>query len=171
MTLLMVLGGLPGTGKTTIARQLAVRRSAAYLRIDAIEQAIRRAGLAGQDLGPAGYVVAYALAQSNLANGVTVVADCVNPVRESREGWRQIAARAGVRIVEIEILCSDPAEHRRRLEARAADIEGLILPTWQEVLTREYQPWDAPHLRIDTARLSPDEAVDLIERHISAYAL
>ncbi|MBW4052904.1 MAG: hypothetical protein HIU85_15860 [Proteobacteria bacterium] len=30
MTLLLVLGGLPGTGKMTIARQLAVRRSDEY---------------------------------------------------------------------------------------------------------------------------------------------
>jgi len=35
-------------------------------------------------IGPAGYFVANALAASNLANGVAVVADCVNPVEESR---------------------------------------------------------------------------------------
>jgi hypothetical protein len=40
--MLIVFGGLPGTGKTTISRAVAARRLATYLRIDAIEQAMRR---------------------------------------------------------------------------------------------------------------------------------
>lgn len=113
--MLIVFGGLPGTGKSTIARALATRRRATYLRIDVIEQAIRAAhpNLA---IGPAGYVVANALAESNLANRQLVVADCVNPVRESREGWRRVAARAQTPLIEVELVCSDLAEHRRRVE-------------------------------------------------------
>lgn len=168
LTMLVVFGGLPGTGKTTIARKMAARWSAVYLRIDVIEQAIRAAGVLAADVGPAGYLAANALAASNLANGLAVVADCVNPVRESREAWRQTAAGAGASIVEIEIICSDAAEHRRRVETRQTDVEGLILPTWQEVLERDYTPWAEPHWVIDTAGLTPDEALAIIERHMAA---
>ncbi len=66
--MLVVVGGLPGTGKTTIARAVAARLSAVYLRIDVIEQAIRSA-MPGVRVGPAGYIVANALAASNLATG------------------------------------------------------------------------------------------------------
>ena len=52
--------------------------------------------------------------------------------------------------VEIEIVCSDELEHRRRVETRMADIAGHILPTWQEVCEREYEPWQAG-VAIDTA--------------------
>lgn len=166
--MLVVFGGLPGTGKTTIARQTAARWSAAYLRIDAIEQAIRQAGVLAADVGPAGYVVANALAASNLANGLAVVADCVNPVRETREGWRSAAATAGARIIEIEVVCSDRDEHRRRIEARRSDIDGLALPGWQDVLEREYAPWEEPHLVIDTAGTTPAQAIALIEQHMAA---
>jgi predicted kinase len=39
--MLIIFGGLPGTGKTTIARALAHQIGAVHLRIDSIEQAIR----------------------------------------------------------------------------------------------------------------------------------
>jgi predicted kinase len=41
---LIILAGLPGTGKTTIARLLARRLGAVHVRIDSIEQAIRDSG-------------------------------------------------------------------------------------------------------------------------------
>jgi len=162
--MLVVFGGLPGTGKTTIARQIAARHSATYLRIDEVEQAIRAAGVLSGDIGPAGYLVANALAASNLASGLTVVVDCVNPIKESRQGWRETAARAQTRLIEIEVVCSDLAEHRRRVETREPDIHGLILPSWQAVLERNYSPWEEPHLIVDTASLTPHEAIALVEQ-------
>ena len=67
--MLIVFGGLPGTGKTIISRMIAIRRAAIYLRIDAIEQAIRNSNVLAGDVGPAGYGVANVLAESNLAIG------------------------------------------------------------------------------------------------------
>jgi predicted kinase len=170
MNMLVVFGGLPGTGKTTIARRLAARLSGVYLRIDAIEQAIRLTADRAGDVGAAGYLAANAVAAANLANGLTVIADCVNPVRESREGWRATAARTHARILEIEIVCFDPAEHRRRIETRDTDIDGLILPTWDDVSRRDYEPWEEPHLVIDTASVTPDEAIATIERQMAALS-
>ena len=166
--MLIVFGGLPGTGKTTIARALAARQGATFLRIDIIEQALRAANVLAGDVGPAGYTVASALAAANLAIGQNVVADCVNPVPESRQSWRDTAARAGTKLLEIEIICSDQHEHRRRIEQRGTEIDGLVLPTWQQVQARNYAPWPEPHLIIDTAKLTADEAVALVERHWQA---
>lgn len=73
--------------KTTISRELSRRLGATYFRIDVIEQALWNAAVLTGDVGPAGYEVANALAACNLAVGRTVVADCVNPVAESRAGW------------------------------------------------------------------------------------
>lgn len=168
--MLVVFGGLPGVGKTTIARSVAIRRSAVYLRIDEIEQAIRASGVLAAEVGVSGYMVANALAASNLANGCVVVADCVNPVPESRQGWRTVAAGAKRPILSVEIVCSDPVEHHRRVEERRSDIAGLVPPTWQSVLAHGYVPWHEDRLVIDTAQVSAEEAVAIVERHIMAAA-
>jgi predicted kinase len=76
--MLVVFAGLPGSGKTTIAREVARRQGALYLRIDTIEQSIR-AGMPEGEIGVAGYAVALALARENLSVGQVVVADAVNP--------------------------------------------------------------------------------------------
>jgi predicted kinase len=168
--MLIVLGGLPGTGKTTIAREIVALAPAAYLRIDTIEQALRSASaLAGKmvgDVGPAGYIAAYALARSNLAWGQTVVADGVNPLPVTREAWRTVAADAAVPIVEVEIVCSDAAEHRRRVEQRSIDVPGLVRPTWACVREHDYQPWTTPRLVIDTATVDAREAAQAILSHL-----
>jgi predicted kinase len=119
--MLVVFAGLPGTGKTTVAQLVARQCGATYLRIDTIEQALRSANIVTDDIGPAGYVAAYALAEANLRLGQIVVADCVNPVAATRDAWRSVAASASFPMLDIEIICSDPVEHRRRVEGRTVD--------------------------------------------------
>ena len=48
--MLIIFGGLPGIGKTTIARELASQLGAIYVRIDSIEQAIRDSGTVSQPI-------------------------------------------------------------------------------------------------------------------------
>ena len=52
---LIVFSGLPGVGKTTLARALAQAQGALHLRIDSIEQAMRDGDGRGEDdIGPRG---------------------------------------------------------------------------------------------------------------------
>ena len=158
--MLIVFAGLPGTGKSTLANELARIIGATYLRIDSIEQAIAGSTLGTHPVEEAGYVVGYALAEDNLCNGRTVIADSVNPIDLTRAAWLAVAKRAGRDCVEVEVVCSDPAEHRKRIETRTADISGLKLPTWQEVLDREYHRWNRDRVVIDTAGKTVAHAVD-----------
>jgi predicted kinase len=146
--MLVIFSGLPGVGKTAVARELARTTGAVHLRIDSIEQALRRTG---HRVEGEGYEVAYAVAEDNLRNGRIVVADCVNPWPLTRDAWRAVAARAGVPAVDVEIVCSDAGEHRRRVESRRPDIAGHALPTWQDVIGRDYHAWNRERLVVDTA--------------------
>jgi predicted kinase len=164
---LIVFAGLPGSGKTTLARKLAKALPALLIRIDTIEQALISNGDPTMKVGPMGYVIAYRLASENLSLGASVVADCVNPVHATREAWREVAKSESAPIFEIEVICSNRLEHRERVETRTADIKDLRfkdlrLPTWEEVVSREYEPWSEEVLVIDTAKVSSDEAIEKI---------
>ena len=166
--MLVIFAGLPGTGKTTLAHELARRLDAVYLRIDRIERALAESYLKIHPAEDAGYRVGYALAEDNLRLGRAVVADSVNPIDLTRDAWLQVAARAGRNGIEVEVICSDPAEHRRRVEGRRSDITGLKLPSWQDVLDRGYQPWSRGRIVIDTAGRSVEQSLGELLARLSA---
>ena len=151
MARLIAFAGLPGSGKSTIARALAQATGAIWLRIDTIEMAIREAGVVPGSLDDAGYRVGYAVAEENLRLGRDVIGDSVNPWMLTRDAWRDLGLRAGAEVLEVEVVCSDPDEHRRRIDTRTIDVPGLVAPTWAEVIARDYRPWDRDRVRIDTA--------------------
>ena len=164
--MLIIFGGLPGVGKTAIARELARQIGALYLRVDSIEQGVRDSGVLNQPLNDAGYRVAYAVAEDNLRLGRTVVADSVNPLLLTRHAWVEIAKKTQVSAIEVEVKCSDLDEHRRRVETRASDISGLRLPTWAEVVSRDYHSWDHEHLVVDTAACTVEQSVTAIRKRL-----
>jgi predicted kinase len=168
MAKLIVLAGLPASGKSSIARELAKRVGALWLRVDSMDQAIRASATAPEDLRDWTYRAAQAVALDNLGIGRDVIADCVNDWQAARDGWDACGLAAGAEVAWLEIVCSDPVEHRRRVETRRSDIEGLKLPDWQAVTTREYHPWDRDRLTVDTARKtlesSVEEALSVLER-------
>lgn len=108
------------------------------------------------------------MAADNLRLGSSVVADSVNPLGVTRAAWRDVATSVGMPFVEIEVVCSNAAEHRARAESRATDIAGLRLPSWDEIANREYEPWSAPRLVIDTAGASVEQSVAALHRALAS---
>jgi predicted kinase len=168
MATLIVFSGLPASGKSSIARALVQKTGAIWLRIDSIEQAIRDSGAVPGSLDDAGYRAAYAVAEDNLRLGHDVIGDSVNPWMLTRNAWRTVGMRAGARVVEVEAVCSEQDEHRRRVESRANEVPGLRLPDWKAVISRDYHVWNRDHVTVDTAKRDVAACVELILAAISA---
>lgn len=165
--MLIIFSGLPATGKTTVAKQLASQIQGTYLRIDTIEHTLKtKANLS--EVGGLGYEVAYALAKDNLILGQSVIADSVNPIKLTRSSWRKVALDIGSPFIEVEIICSDKKEHQQRVENRLIDIQNFHAPTWQDIINRQFEPWTQKRLVIDTALISVEKAVFLILSAINA---
>lgn len=167
MAVLIAFGGLPGTGKTTVARHLAQLLPAVFLRIETIETTLQRLHPERGDNGADGYHIGAELAEANLRLGLDVIADSLNPTRAMREIWARAAARADARLLEVEIRCSDPELQRVRLEGRAPDLPGHVPPAPGTLLAPDWQDWPGAALRLDTARLSPDAAAKAIAARLA----
>lgn len=167
--MLIILGGLPGSGKTTLAKRIAKTVKATYIRIDSIEQAIKRSNLKIAEIADVGYVVGYALAQDNLSLGQVVIADSVNPIALTRMAWIDVAKKLKKDVVEVEVVCSDTSEHKNRIKMRKADIPGHVLPDWEKVETREYKNWDSKDITIDTSDKTVSESVDELLKKLQPF--
>ncbi|WP_321490773.1 ATP-binding protein [uncultured Hyphomonas sp.] len=165
MPRLVMMSGLPGSGKSTLSRMLAEQSGATLLRIDVFEQDLRNLHGPDFDVGTLGYQEGYERAARHLAAGHHVIADAVNAVEAARQGWRDVVGKSGADIVEIEILCSDVEENRIRLQTRDTGIAGLPPVDPEAAAARRWEPSSANPQRIDTAGRTAEACLrDLLER-------
>jgi predicted kinase len=145
---ILVISGLPGTGKSAVAVAVAQHLQAVHLSIDPVEDAMLVAGLpSGWTTGVAAYEAVRVVAEMNLSLGRTVVVDAVNESELARQTWRTAAANTGEPLRFVLLSVTDVAEHRRRLEGRVRSFVNLPEPTWEQVQARAqaYEPWSGEH--------------------------
>jgi predicted kinase len=155
---LISVTGLPAAGKTTIVRQLATEIGAVHICIDTIEQSLRASRGTVQNFYKDAYEIGYAVAADNLRLGRVVIAGCVNATPLTRDRWLDVAQHAEVRVIEVEVTCTDQTELNRRIEMGAALDPPGGSPRWQQV-ARFYEPLSRPHIVIDTAGRTVAESV------------
>jgi len=161
-----MLSGLPGVGKSAIADEVARRLHAPVISVDAIEAAILRSGIPHSfETGLAAYNVGATIAEAQLAVGLTVVADAANYLEAGRTIWRSAAQRAHAAWRAVQVVCSNEAEHRRRLRDRNRRLDPFPEPTWANVQQwrAETEPWTDECLVLDTVHPIKDNVDRLLE--------
>jgi uncharacterized protein len=121
---LVVLMGLPGVGKSHVARLLCARIGAAHVASDELRSRIFIAPSYAEEENRAIFGAVTALTDSLLAEGHRVVLDATNLIARNREPAAAAARRRGVPITFVHVTGSE-ADTRARLAsrrtARAAD--------------------------------------------------
>lgn len=162
--MLILIAGLPGTGKTTIAKAFAEKYGAVHFNSDQIR---RELGLWGS-YQPADKARVYdALldrTKNALASGKTVVVDSTFFKKNLRETFLKLAENQGVETKWI--LASAPLETlQERVAAPRPDSEAD-----EEVLEKirsEFEPLEVPHLTVDTSKSSPEATADAIQAFVT----
>lgn len=171
--MLVVISGLPGTGKTAVAEAVARATGSVHLSIDAVEDALLGAGLqASWTTGVAAYEAARAAAELNLALGRTVVVDAVNDSEPARDTWRRAAMSTSATVLFVLLSLDDEVEHRRRLEGRTRRLVHIPEPTWDDVRRRAagFEPWTGAHVRLSAAGTVDEIATAIVARVVDGRA-
>lgn len=155
---LIVMAGLPGTGKSCIAEAVGRELGCPVFAKDWLEAALRRSGLAQTPetahlFGYAGYELLSVLAEGQLRLGQSAVLDSVASTTSIRTIWRTLATTYGAGWYVVECTCSDVGLHRERLLSRKRDIPGWPELEWSEVerVQRYYAPWQEERLILDAS--------------------
>jgi hypothetical protein len=157
-----LVGGLPGSGKSTFAHRMADELGWTVLSSDEIR---RDLGLRLEDLqdddaygsGPVARVYEEVRRRASrlLAHGVSVVLDATWTSAAERDMARQTAADAGADVLEVR--CDAPADIcRRRVEARSPTSLSEATPNVIDVLADRQDPWPQAVV-LDTASGTPDQ--------------
>ena len=117
-----------------------------------------------------GYQLSHMIASDNLKLGNNVVADSVNPWSLTRKAWNEVAHSNQANFVNIEVICSDQAEHKLRTDTRTQEIKNLKSPTWEEILNRDYHQWTEPRVLVDTAGRKISDSFDELLSKITTFA-
>jgi predicted kinase len=167
---LVVLSGLPGSGKSTIARELCGRVPVALVQSDRVRKLLVPVPSYSTEESVRVFGTIHAALERLLADGIPAILDATTLRDEQRAPLAAIARRTGARLILVWVYAPD-AVARRRLAARhaggrtAGDLSDADVSIY-EMMRERMEPIRGPHWRINTAR-STERILDALARRIA----
>jgi predicted kinase len=174
-----VVGGLAGTGKTTLAAAVADAFGAELLRTDLIRQDLFGAGshqaeadggIYSPEARERVYVEMFRRAAALYSDRISIVLDGTFSTPETLHRAQQVAADSPSMFLAIECFCRPEIAHERisRRLAEGHDVSDAR-PEIHDIQRMRWQPWSAefPQVRVDTERPLDKQ----VEQIIAALAL
>ena len=165
----IIIGGLPGTGKTSLETGLSQTLGIPVHSKDLLEAAVVRRELARADsLNGVGYELLSVLANNALDQGQSCILDCIASSERVAQFWKSLVERP---VCYIECICSNSSIHQTRVETRKRDIPGWYELTWSDVtnIQSTYTPWSEDRLVLDAVHdLSDnlDKAIEYVQQDV-----
>ena len=149
MTALVLLSGLPASGKTTFAEALAPRIRARVLESDRVRRELfpreRRYTRAEHARV---FAAVRERAAAALAGGRPAIVDATNLRARDRRGFVELARRHGARLVAVRLTAPD-AVLRQRLSAPRAGVSEASVAVYERMVGRE-DPFAYPCIHVDS---------------------
>lgn len=166
---LVVVSGLPGSGKSFFSRRLAERLSSIVLESDLLRQKLFVAPTYSAEESSRLFRACHNLIEELLEKGISIILDATNLSERNREVLYHIADQVKARLVVVRV--EAPVEVvKERLEARAAGVspEDHSQADWQvyRKMKSSVERISRRHFAVDTSRdVTP--VIDKIMREVN----
>jgi len=164
----VLLSGLPGSGKSHLAREIGRRYPVAHVESDALRKALFARPVYSQRESSRLFTAIHALVDDLMSRGLPVLVDATNLKEAHRLPLYDMAEARRARLVVVHVEVPDPVA-RQRLEAkrRGGDPDN---PSDADVnvydaMRREEEPIWREHISVDASG-SVAVAVDMIVREL-----
>jgi predicted kinase len=164
---LIVVSGLPGSGKSYFCRQLAQRLPAIILETDGLRKALFSSPSYNAAESRRLFRACHLLMERLLGQGIPLIFDATNLSEHNREYLYRIAERSGIRLVLVRVEAPPELVHQR-LRERVSASEGNSDADWQVYrrMKPQLQKIRRRHYAVDTSRdITP--VIDKIVREIN----
>ena len=151
---LVVLSGLPGSGKSHLAREIAARYPLAVLASDALRRALVKRPTYSQQESTRLFAAIHALVEDLLRRGISALVDATNLKEAHRQPLYEIAERTRARLLVVEVQAHDEVIRQRLASRRAGgnpvDLSEATIEVY-EMMREEAEPITRTHVVVDTA--------------------
>jgi hypothetical protein len=170
---LIMVGGLTGSGKSTLSRELAERLGMPLINSDAVRKQLAgaternivpyQAGIYSEAMTRKTYARMMAMAQEQVLSGAGAILDATFSRRENRQDVLRLAETLKAPLVAVRCFASDKTT-RERLERRAREGKDLSDGRWEiyERQKQTYEPMDefspASLLELNTENATAESA-------------
>ena len=159
----ILVAGVPGAGKSTLAEGLARELRAAAFSMDWQLGALTPFRVVtNENQTPLAEMMVVGALARQLQLGLDVVLDVTGHEVEARERYRRVTESLGARFIGVECVCSDADVHRSRVEGRDRGIPGWrpSVP-WEHVLRMQglWETWPEADLVMDSAKQDAETAL------------
>ncbi|NJB87194.1 hypothetical protein GGR26_002971 [Lewinella marina] len=162
---LIMVVGLPGTGKSTFARALAERTGAVHLNTDVIRQELGLRSRYRPEDKQRVYRELLHRTERALSSGKSAIVDATLYLERLRMPYRALARKMNCPISWIQLQTSPAVVRERLIRPRQYSEADFSVYTR---IQRAYEPLADPHLGLPSDRLSQEEMVDLALQYVAS---
>jgi predicted kinase len=164
MSRIIIVCGLPGTGKTTFAAALADALKAVHLNTDKIRWAMGKQGLYSVVLKTAIYESMAFRAKDALVDSRDVVLDGTFYKRKFRKPFFQLGEKFNAPITWIEIIASDETIRQRVSHTRPFTEADYQV---HQKVKQALDPYPPDRLVLDSEAMSIDQMIEKAKKHLN----